>query len=314
VDQATVDRLLDPEVAEAVRGFPLDLGNLSLELLEAMRSQALPPFPGSEGVERRVATVPGWDGDPDVTIHLHTPRGVDGPLPCVVWMHGGGYVFGSAALDDARFDRWAPLLGCVGVSVEYRLAPDTPYPGPLHDCYAALTWVHAHADELGVDPARIGIGGQSAGGGLAAALALLARDRGEVPVAFQCLVYPMIDDRLENASHEWPVPIWPPGANRFGWKAYLGDLLGGDVPAYAAAARADVVGGLPPTLVVVGALDGFVDEDVHYALRLNRAGVPTELHVYPGACHGFEGIAPGAAVSRRAQADVDAWLTRVMHP
>jgi acetyl esterase/lipase len=316
VDQAAVDRLLDPEIAEAVRAFPLDLGNLSLELLQAMRGQALPPFPGSDAVERRVLQIPGWEGDPDVTVHVHRPTvaAADGPLPCLVWMHGGGYVFGSAELDDARFDRWVPLLGCVGVSVEYRHAPETPYPGPLHDCYAALTWVHAHAGELGVDPARVGTGGQSAGGGLAAALALLARDRGEVSVAFQCLVYPMIDDRLENPCHHWPVPIWPPGANRFGWASYLGDLAGGDVPVYAAPARADDLAGLPPALVVVGGLDGFVEEDVDYALRLNRAGVPTELHVYPGACHGFEGIAPDAVVSQQAKHDVDTWLARVMHP
>jgi acetyl esterase/lipase len=314
VDVVDVDRLLDAEIAEVLAGFPLDLSNLSVEVVQAMRAAAMPVFPGSDAVERRVVSVPGTDGDPDVVVRVHRPVGVEGTLGCIVWMHGGGYVFGTAEMDDARFDRWCPLLGCVGVSIEYRLAPETPYPGPLHDAYTALRWVHAHAEDLGVDPARVGIGGQSAGGGLAAALALFARDRGELPVAFQCLVYPMIDDRLANTSHAWEVPVWPPSANRFGWAAYLGDLAGGDVPYHAAAARAVDLAGLPPTIVVVGALDGFVDEDVDYAMRLNRAGVPTELHVYPGACHGFEGIAAGAAVSRQAQHDIDTWLARALEP
>ena len=180
------------------------------------------------------------------------------------------------------------------MSVQYRLAPETPYPGPLDDCYAGLAWVHQHADELGVDPDRIGIGGQSAGGGLAAGLALLARDRGEVPVAFQLLIYPMLDDRQITPSSGWPDPIWPPSANTYGWTAYLGDRKGGpDVEPYAAPARATDLAGLPPTLIAVGAIDGFSDEDIDYAVRLRHAGVPVDLHVYAGAPHGFEGLAPG---------------------
>jgi triacylglycerol lipase len=183
----------------------------------------------------------------------------------------------------------------------------------MDDCYAGLRWVHAHADELGVDPARIGIGGASAGGGLAAGLALLARDRGEVPLAFQLLIYPMIDDRRVTPSSAWEVPIWPPSANEFGWASYL-SAAGGDgaVPAYAAPARAVDVGGLPDALVVVGMLDGFLDEDVIYAQRMMQAGVPVELHVYPGAPHGFDGFAPDAAVARQCRRDVNGWLARVL--
>jgi acetyl esterase/lipase len=211
--------------------------------------------------------------------------------------------------DDLLFDRWCTAFDLVGVSVEYRLAPETPYPGPLEDCYAGLQWVEAHAADLGIDASRIGIGGASAGGGLAAGLCLLTRDRGGAAPAFQLLVYPMIDDRQITPSSAWLDPIWPPSANAFGWGAYLGEARGGpDVPIYAAAARAQELRGLPPTLISVGALDGFSDEDIDYAVRLRHAGVPVELHVYPGAPHGFNGLVPGAAISRRANADIAAWL------
>jgi acetyl esterase/lipase len=223
-------------------------------------------------------------------------------------MHGGGLVLGTFAQDDARFDRWCTLFGCVGVSVDYRLAPETRYPGPLEDCLAGLRWVREHAAELGVDGTRIGIGGASAGGGLAAGLALLVRDRGEPPIAFQALVYPMLDDRQVTPSSQWEDPIWPPRANQYGWTAYLGTAKGGpDVPIYAAAARATDLTGLPPTYVSVGALDGFSDEDIDYAVRLRHAGVPVELHVFPGAPHGFD-LATTALVTQRSAAAIEGWL------
>jgi acetyl esterase/lipase len=221
-------------------------------------------------------------------------------------------VLGSAEMDDLRFDKWCPRLDCVGISVEYRLSPETPYPGPLEDCYAGLRWVHQHAAELGVDPDRIGIGGASAGGGLASGLALLARDRAEVPLTFQLLIYPMLDDRQVTASSQWDVPVWSPAANTFGWASYLGPFSGGEVPPYAAAARATDLRGLPRAFVCVGSLDGFLDEDVEYAMRLTRAGVPTELHVYPGAPHGFDGFMPGTQVARRARRDMQDWLARAL--
>jgi acetyl esterase/lipase len=225
-------------------------------------------------------------------------------------LHGGGMVAGTYLIDDLRFDKWCPALGVVGVAVDYGLAPERPYPGPLEDCYTALRWAHDHAAEIGGDPARIGIGGNSAGGGLAAGLALLARDRGEIAVDWAALVYPMIDDRMTTASSGWDVPIWPPVSNDFGWSAYLAAVggRGGDVPAYAAPARAADVAGLPPTFISVGALDGFLDEDVDYASRLLRAGVPTELHVYPGAPHGFDLMMPATQVARRARRHLDEWI------
>jgi acetyl esterase/lipase len=306
-----VDALLDPEIAGALRALPAFEGGYTAESLPALRARSAARMAGiqlSDAVERTDVSVPGRDGAPEVLLRIHRPKGAAGPLPCVYSIHGGGYISGSYAADDLRFDRWCPELNCVGVSVEYRLAPETPYPGPLEDCYAGLDWIQAHAVELGIDPARIGIAGASAGGGLAAALALLVRDRAEFQITFQLLLYPMIDDSHTNHSSSWEVPIWSPTANRFGWDSYLGPLRGGDVPAYAAPTRATNLEGLPPALILVGALDGFLDEDIDYARRLNHAGVPCELQVYPGAPHGFDGLLPGAAVSRRARQRTLEWL------
>jgi acetyl esterase/lipase len=204
----------------------------------------------------------------------------------------------------------------VVASVEYRLAPEHPFPAPVEDCYAALKWLAAHSSELGVNKSRIAIGGASAGGGLAAGLALLTRDRAEVEVAFQLLIYPMIDDRnITSASETIPDTfVWTRENNLMGWRAYLGREPGGaDVSPYAAAARATDLRGLPPAYIPVGDLDLFLDENITYAQRLLAAGVPTELHVYPGAFHGFNGFVPGAAVSRRFNADRDHALKRMLH-
>jgi acetyl esterase/lipase len=174
-----------------------------------------------------------------------------------------------------------------------------------------LRWTVEHADELGIDPARIGISGISAGGGLAAGLALLARDRGEIPLQFQLLECPMIDDRLVTSSSRLDgLLVWTRESNAYGWKSYLGERYGrDDVPAYAAPARAEDLAGLPPALVIVGGADGFRDEDIDYATRLMQAGVPTELHVLPGAPHGVQMFA-GTAIARRWSALVDDWLAR----
>ena len=301
-----VKDLLDPEFLPAIDAFPEF--SLSVETLPAMRGPLRTPVELSDKVERTEHSVPG---DPPVPVRVHRPKDATGTLPCVFSMHGGGFVLGSYDMDDALFDRWCPSLGIVGVSVEYRLAPEHPYPIPLEDCYRALRWVFDNADELGVDKARIGIRGISGGGGLAAGLALLARDRGEIQIAFQLLDCPMIDDRQITPSSQMEgLPIWSKESNEFGWRSYLGPLYGtDDVPAYAAAARATDLSGLPPAFVSVGAVDGFRDEDIDYALRLNQAGVPTELHVYPGAPHGYA-IAPESAVARQSARDMAEWLAR----
>jgi acetyl esterase/lipase len=296
---------LDTELEVAVGAFPQF--TMTADLLPAFRQPA-PPSELSSAVERTERQVPG---DPPVAVRVHRPVGATGNLPCFVSMHGGGFVIGSVDLDDLLFDRWCPLLGIVGVSVDYRLAPETPYPGPLDDCHRALVWTYEHADELGVDRDAIVLHGVSAGGGLAAGLTLLARDRGEVPVAFQILDTPMLDDRrITASSRQDELAIWNRESNEFGWRSYLGDRFDtDDVPAYAAPTRATDLAGLPPAFVSVGTCDGFRDEDVDYALRLNQAGVPTELHVYAGAPHGYQ-FARDTAVYRASRLDIEDWFAR----
>jgi triacylglycerol lipase len=308
-DSSDVTPFVDPEIRDLLAALPpfgpLDASNL--EATRSLRRDMAASLQRSSKVDRTEHTVPGLAGAPDISLRVLRPAGAFEPLPCVYWIHGGGYVMGSPDQDDVRFDRWCCEQQVVGVCVRYRLAPETAFPGPLDDCVAGLEWVLGHADEIGVDSDRVGIGGASAGGGLAAALTLVARDR-SLPVRFQILIYPMLDDRMVTASSHWDVPIWPRPSNEFGWSSYLGPLRGGDVPGYAAPARAADLSGLPPTILVVGGADGFVDEDLDYAARLNRAGVQVELHLYPGAPHGFESFAPTASVSRRCHRDLASWL------
>ena len=267
-------------------------------LMAAMFAEA-PDVPGVD-VEDHWAE--GAPGDPHVMVRVYTPSGLDGAAPGLFWIHGGGMVLGNVAMDDLNCKAWAVEFGCVVASVEYRLAPEHPHPAPVEDCYAGLKWFAEEAESLGVDRARIAIGGASAGGGLAAALALLARDRGEVDIIFQQLIYPMLDDRnITHASHYVQHPkVWNRAANIAGWSALLGEPAGSDdVSPYASPARAEDLSGLPPAFIIVGELDLFVDEDIDYARRLIQAGVPTELHVFPGAFHGSDLMVPMSDTSRR---------------
>ncbi len=222
-------------------------------------------------------------------------------------------VLGKVEHDDDLCMARAERLRAVVASVEYRLAPEHPFPAPVEDCYAGLKWFAGQADGFGVDRGRIAIGGASAGGGLAAGLALLARDREEVAVAFQFLVYPMLDDRNHTpSSHEiTDERLWNREANHLGWNAYLAGRAGeADVSPYAAPARAEDLAGLPPAYINVGDLDLFLDEDIDYAQRLLQAGVPTELHVYPGAFHGSNMFVSRSPLSRRWRDDEWAALER----
>jgi acetyl esterase/lipase len=311
-DSALVDtdappvQAVNPDFAPMLELMP-DLSLTDERVVELRNLSGLMPSMLPDGVEYTDHVV---DEDAGVIVRVYRRVGSDPTVvrPGVYSIHGGGYVLGDFSMDDARAGAWSAALDCVGFSVEYRLAPDHPYPVPLEDCYTGLQWVHDHAAELGVDPARLGIAGLSAGGGLAAALALLARDRGELPVAFQLLDSPMLDDRQQTPSSQGVgLPVWSRESNAFGWQAYLGELAGGDVPYCAAPARANDLRGLPPAFVCVGTVDGFRDEDIHYALRLNQAGVPTELHVYPGAPHGF-GMFPGLRVAEQVGVDIVRWL------
>jgi acetyl esterase/lipase len=307
----TTRHLIDPELVASLDTFPtLELSNERVVQMRVMIQEMgshmppnLPTFPDISVSER---FVPGPEGAPAVRVLVYVPTTTRAPLPALLWIHGGGYVIGTADQDDLAVKSIVSAVGCAAVSVDYRLAPETPYPGPVEDCYAALHWLSTHAEEWGIDPTRIAIGGMSAGGGLAAGLALLTRDRGEVSLIFQLLIYPMLDDRTSTIANPHPYTgefIWTAENNRFGWRALLGQEPGGpDIPSYAAAARAEQLEGLPPTFIGVGALDLFLEEDLEYARRLTRAGVPTELHVYPGAFHGFD-IATDAKVSQSALRD-----------
>ncbi len=284
--------------------------------------QAPPPFPPPTDedlirggtFELRERLVPGPAGAPEVPLLICRPAGAEAPVACLYFIHGGGMVFGNNRSTLPSMLDHAEQLTMAVVSVDYRLAPETPHPGPVEDCYAGLAWTAAHADELGIDPARVIVGGASAGGGLAAAVALLARDRGGPSLAGQLLLCPMLDDRNETPS-SWQMAglgIWDRAANEVGWTALLGDARGGpDVSPYAAPARATDLSGLPPAFIDVGSAETFRDEDVAYATRIWQAGGVAELHVWPGGCHGFTGIAPQAALSRAAVAAQRNWLRRI---
>jgi acetyl esterase/lipase len=242
-----------------------------------------------------------------VGVRLHRPVGVSQPTAALLWIHGGGYVLGSARQDEALCQRFTRDLGMTVAAVDYRLAPEHPYPVPLEDCYSALTWL---AGLPAVDPARVVIGGASAGGGLAAALALLARDRDDVTPVLQLLAYPMLDDRSGAVASSPNYRLWGPKSNRFGWAAYLGDAD----PQIAVPARRDDLSGLAPAWIGVGTHDLFHDEDLAYAERLTAAGVPCDVEVVPGAFHGFDAVVPKAAVSQSFFASQCASLRTALAP
>ena len=303
----TTKHLVDPELVALLDQIPAPvLTAETLRQIRAMSSQAFTDSSQLSALSRSERFIPGPQGAPDVRVLVYLPTSMQEVVPALLLLHGGGYIMGSADTEDVMSKSIVSAIGCAVVAVDYRLAPETPHPGPVEDCYAALKWLFTHADELGIDPNRLAVGGSSAGGGLAAALALLARDREEVPLVFQFLLAPMLDDRTCTMAKPHPYTgefIWTPETNCFGWTSLLGREPGGpDVSPYAAAARAEHLEGLPATFINVGALDLFVEEDMEYARRLMRAGVPTELHIYPGAYHGFRMIAD-AQVTQVAQRD-----------
>ncbi|GAA0316238.1 alpha/beta hydrolase [Sphingomonas oligophenolica] len=296
--------LVDPELRAAAKAmlaqhFP----PMTRQALPEMRaSWVAPPSLPSPAPAVVTRQIPGRRGDPDVSVQLIGANSGQTGRPAILHIHGGGMISGRAQNMTAFCQTVSAELNCVVLNVDYRLSPETPYPGPVEDNYAALTWLYRNAAQLGVDRARIAVMGESAGGGLAALLAIVARDRGEVPICYQLLIYPMLDDRTGSTR---PVPAqigrigWSAEANAFGWSAFLGVPAGSDgVPRGAVPARIANVDGLPPAFIGVGAIDLFADEDMAYARRLIAAGVPTQLHVTPGAYHAFDFVVPDARVSR----------------
>lgn len=272
-----------------------------LASIPMMREKMKPPArPMLATPEVTMKAIPGPTGAPDVTIYMAgSTRGAK--KPAILHMHGGGFYLGSAADSRREIQELALAHDCVAISVEYRLMPETIFPGPLEDSYAALSWLHTHAAELGVDRTRIAVIGESAGGWHAAALSILARDRGEVPICFQVLIYPPLDDR--TGSSVIPPPfigrfVVTPEINRFVWSTFLGMPAGSAVPPpYAVPARVNNLAGLPPAWIGVGSIDFLASEDLEYGRRLLLAGVPTELNLVPGAFHAFDIGAPGAPLS-----------------
>lgn len=279
-------------------------GSVNAATLPAMRRAAqTKSAPSIEHGQMRM--IPGPPNAPDVRIYILNTGTTRGARPAIVHMHGGGFVAGTAADGIATLQEIAGQLDCVIVTVDYRLAPETRFPGALEDNYAALRWLHGHAAELGVDPTRIAVMGESAGGGHAAMLAIAARDRGEVPVVYQALTYPMLDDR--TGSTRMPPAyqgalIWNAASNRFGWSSLLGVPAGSaHVPFGSVPARLDNFKGLAPAFVGVGSIDLFVNEDIEYARRLIDAGIGVDLHVVPGGFHGFDTM-PTATIGKAYRA------------
>jgi triacylglycerol lipase len=312
---ASVMRLIDPALLELLEVLPT--ATLSDATLSEWRNVSLPAYElgaahSLNNLNVRTELVDVSCARHRVPLRIYQPSEIKAPLGCIYHIHGGGFVSGNALEWDAQHRNLCMTLGCVLVSVDYRLAPEIQFPGNIEDCYAGLEWVFRNAPQLRIDTGRLGLMGESAGGGLAAALALLARDRGTLNIAFQHLTYPMLDDRTCTAV---PNPftgfcVWTRQNNHFGWSALLGQEPGSEgVSAYAAPARAATLKGLPPTYLSTATLDLFVDENVAYAQRLMHVGVPVELHVYPRAFHGFDWH-PTAAVSIAARMHSRAALAR----
>jgi acetyl esterase/lipase len=304
VTQTTEDKYayVDPELIPFLRTQTTLFFDQQVLAEERKHPASFPalPAPAPQPYERRI---PGPTGAPDLRIVIVDPLPGAKNRPAFLNIHGGGYIAGFAGWNPPFIQTAAMSCGCVVVSPDYRLAPETPFPGSLEDNYATLRWLYHNADTLGVDRTRIAIGGESAGGGHSAALAITARDRKEFPIMFQLLIYPMLDDRTGSTR---PVPphigrfVWNATSNRFGWSSLLGVPAGSaTVPTGAVPARTENLFDLPPAFISVGSIDLFVDEDIEYAHRLNNAGVPTELHVTPGAFHGYDLLAPDARVSKR---------------
>lgn len=304
MESADVLNLVDPELRAAAREMlKQDLPAPSIASLPAIRAGWVPPpvlMAPAPGVLMQI--VPASSGVPPVPIEVIGAKSSSRARPAILHIHGGGMISGRARNMTAFSQTLSAEFDAVVVNVDYRLSPETPYPGPVLDNYAALEWMVKNAAQLGIDPARIAIMGESAGGGLAAMVALMARDKGRIRPCHLVMLYPMLDDRT-GSTRAAPPHVgtigWSPEANQFGWTSFLGKPAGSaEVPSGSVPAREGNLSGLPSSFIGVGALDLFVDEDIEFARRLIAAGVPTHLHVTPGAYHAFDFVVPEARISR----------------
>jgi acetyl esterase/lipase len=308
------EQRLDPELRVALAAMP-SLGDMAGDVVTA-RTEVVKRLtvqePPSEKVIIEDRHIPGPAGAPKVGIRLYAPKSSRGVLPAVVWIHGGGFLVGSPAMDDHLCQQFVEEIGCVIASVDWRLAPEDPFPAGVEDCYATLVWLVEHASELSIDPGRIAVAGASAGGGIAAAVALLARDRGGPKLAFQMPLYGCLDDRhiTPSSTAVTDERVWNTATSKKAWKLYLAGSDENALSIYAAPARSQDLANLPPAYLCIGEEDLMRDENIIYATRLMQAGVQTELHVYPGAFHGFERYATTAQVSQRAVTEYIAALKR----
>jgi acetyl esterase/lipase len=257
--------------------------------------------------------IPGSAGSPDVRVKVYHPAGRRaGPLPAILYIHAGGFFAGSPDIADPTCEHYVDAIGCTVVSVDHRLAPENPYPAAPEDCYAALSWMYDSAGKLGIDRDRIALCGASSGGCLAAAVALMARDRKKAKVAFQALIYPALDHRhITPSSRAVSDPrVWNRALALKAWKAYLGSEHKHGVPPYASPAMADDLSGLPSAYIAACELDLLRDEAVEYAKKLYDGGVSTELHVFPGTFHSFDACFPNTEMSVRFSEEIIGALKR----
>lgn len=257
-----------------------------------------------DGLACEQRTIPSRSGGRDIRLRIYRPLGIDGPLPGLLYLHGGGYMISTPEDYGAAYSRLIEAAPSVIVAPDYRKSFEAPYPAALDDCYDTLLWMRDHADELGVIPDRFAVAGHSAGGGLTAAVTLKATDSGDVRIAFQAPIYPMIDDKQTTFSSQFEAPVWGAASNRLGWESYLRGLRESRlaVPAYAAPARTTDYSKLPPTISYVGSVDPFRDEVQTYVDNLRSAGVPVAFELFKGAFHGFEITAPESGVGQAAWA------------
>lgn len=308
----TTRHLVDPDLLALADNFPpMHLSDASLPamregMMAMLATQPLPDLP----VQCREVHIPSGEHQRTIRCLAIRPTAMQANAPAILHFHGGGHVIGMPEMNLPTLMEWAALMDCLVLSVDYRLAPETPFPGPMDDAYAALRWLHEQAGPLGIDATRIAVSGESAGGAMAACLCLMARDRGEFAIAFQHLEMPRLDDSLPDPPN--------PSTGQFVWRAENSEFcraayLAGSTSPYASAARAEDLTRLPPAYIMVGALDLFVDECLAYTARLIRAGVSAELIVYPGCFHGF-GMAKEAAISQRARHDSARALKQALNP